>query len=218
MEPNRRRSRALLLISALARHLNHRVRTPLAVLSNDLYFFSDIIPKEDAERAKRKCAEIADILKAPLMIGVHSQHERHSVDLRAVIAERCPSVPVQGEGVPIEMDSELCSVLIWAIQDAFEVLAPLEGIDLKVDGPVVIVTVKANTPWNVPPEKQHNQPFDSLTQCVSQYLQRDSLGAIFVDAIVEELGAVLELQLFPSTTLRIALPRGDQPVNHVSNA
>jgi hypothetical protein len=215
---NRRRSNVFLLLTALARHLNHEVRTPLAVLSNDLFYFSDRLPKEDSERALRKCSEIAAILKAPLMLSGRSAQAGRSVDLKAVVQERCADVPVFGEASPVDLEPELCGVLMWGVKDAFRVLAPLDRIVLRSEGPVTMVTVEGNSPWNVPVEKQHNHTFDSMTKCISQYLQRDSLGAILVDAIVEELGAVLELELFPSTIVRIALPTGGEAQAPVSQA
>ncbi len=176
-----------------------------------------MIPEEDFERAKRKCNEIADILKAPTALAPRDLNPT-TIALREVLKERCAEVWVDGDVEPVEVDRELCSLLVWGLQDAFSVLAPIDRILLSDDGPAVKMVVKGNTPFHVPADKQRNMRFDNMTECIAQYLQRDSLGAIFVDAIADELEIPMELELLPSTSLTLLFPKGVADIKAASNA
>ncbi|NLF24169.1 MAG: hypothetical protein GX589_00725 [Deltaproteobacteria bacterium] len=53
----------LALLSCLIRGLTHRLRTPLAVISNDLSYFKTVLPAEECERSQLRCREVAAALK-----------------------------------------------------------------------------------------------------------------------------------------------------------
>lgn len=51
------------------RAVNHSIRTPLSVVSNELFYFKSLLPAQEIERAEARCAEIAGILDRSKFCG-----------------------------------------------------------------------------------------------------------------------------------------------------
>jgi hypothetical protein len=74
------------LIGAFLHSLGHTLRTPLSVISNELYYLASLTPKGECDRAIRRCTELSETLKRVSVLSrADSPHEE--VDLAQVLAE-----------------------------------------------------------------------------------------------------------------------------------
>ncbi len=74
------------LIGALLRSLAHTVRTPLSVVSNEIQYFSSLLPKGESDRALTRCRDIDQLLRRYAQISCEAPcfEEVSFAELRAL--------------------------------------------------------------------------------------------------------------------------------------
>jgi hypothetical protein len=55
---------SLEILSALSHALSHQIRTPLSVISNDLFYLQSLVPEGECARALKRCQEISAVLQS----------------------------------------------------------------------------------------------------------------------------------------------------------
>lgn len=173
----------LALLAAFTRALAHRIRTPLAVISNELSFLAAENPQGTAV-ASARTKEITDILRSACRISVTGGC-RERVPLTALFNK----LPPDGEGVCIEGEIALLKVAFDSLQEVLARYAaaptPLEiAVHAKQSEPLQIV-LRAD--WHT--GAAAIEPCASVSEFISERLGLDSIEAPLFDAIMHAHGA-----------------------------
>jgi signal transduction histidine kinase len=80
------RHRTHVIVSALIRALNHRIRTPLSVISNELEAVRAIAPAQETDAARQRVQQISDILKSAAQFAV-SPAPQQRIDAVQILSE-----------------------------------------------------------------------------------------------------------------------------------
>lgn len=51
-------------VAGVFRALAHQLRTPLAVVSNDLFYFQTLLPENECERSQQRCRQISELVQS----------------------------------------------------------------------------------------------------------------------------------------------------------
>ena len=190
MIPNHR---ITLLLAAFGRALSHQVRTPLSVISNDLFYLQTLIAPEECQRSLERCKSISDILAAACQVSTQppmSNVVRLEVLLREVfaclISEQCC---IKGDGEQLHQAFSMLSELL-----AFE-STPAFNVSLcRENGNAVVRLIAPRQPFDVE-ELQEPLKVHSFTEIFNIYGRQDGLTPMYVDAILWENGARTNIKI-----------------------
>ena len=189
---------SLLLLAAFSRALAHKVRTPLAVISNELSFLSATDP-ESAATAATRAAEISKILKSACRVTSAKVH-RESVLLASLLGP----LPESLEGATVRGDPTLFAIAFEGLREIFnrygEAAGSLVVQGEQRDNELVRLTITGRWRQNVGIPEQ----FFSLSELIAERLALDSIEAPIFDAVMRAHGINTEV-LYDSTRLAVSL-------------
>ena len=190
------------LINAFTRALSHRIRTPLSVISNDLFCFQSRLGQEECSRSVARCRDIASVLtdacaagQEPLLLEVLRLGEilKEVFDGRLNGLAGFAAVAVRG-------DRKRLKFALQAVRD----LGGEEGWEEQI-----CRIEKSRGEWVIElsnalmVERQHQGLFHALSHYFNQELGSDSFLPIVADCIL--MAHAIKVRLNASETLQIEL-------------
>lgn len=185
--------RITLLLAAFGRALSHQVRTPLSVISNDLFYLQTLIAPEECQRSLERCKSISDILAAACQVSTRPpsfEAVRLDVLLRDVFAclitEQCS---INGDGERLRQAFSMLSELL-----ALESNPACNVSVCRENGNTVVKLIAPMPPFDVE-ELQEPLQVNSFTEVFNICGRQDRLTPMYIDAILWENGACMKLEL-----------------------
>jgi signal transduction histidine kinase len=90
------------IISALSHALSHKIRTPLSVISNDLFFLQSLVPEGECARALKRCQEISSILQS-MEVSEELFAAPQRIEVRAALGLFASEGPAKGQAAAEEV-------------------------------------------------------------------------------------------------------------------
>jgi hypothetical protein len=201
-----RQIQSLTLVSAFARFLSHTLRTPLSIISNDLYYFKMLLPPEECDRALERCQEISEKLAWASNFTTEAASAAES-NLTNLLETVFSDLQVAHSELRFSGNTaQLCAAL-GIYRNALAPLAQVQGAAAKLsaDGEKVsvIFTFKRNQA-----APQLCGIFPSLSALYLDALKSDCVLAPFADAVFLDHQAEVQLLFEDSLTLTIRFPYG----------
>lgn len=199
------------ILSGFIRALNHRLRTPLSVVSNDLEALRAQLPSEEYERMRRKISQISELLRSVQRFSGALTLDS-SVDLaqlvRSVAEERAVGA-VLGNIDPARVQGSESLVRV-ALDGVLELLQSLPGaalLSIKVlrDADAARLTISfeatAGTVMQSAPSS-----YDGLTEYFNETLDLDALSPPCIDSILAAHRATVSVTSGDTLRVLISLP------------
>jgi len=214
------RSERIASLANLIREYNHEIKTPLAILRNELALLPDDPSLENfREKAIKAIERIKDIVESTLRLSDVGKRKIEDVNLNEVIEESLKLFPPSGVEVIKELSplptikgdsDDLKMVLVNLIKNAVEAMPQGGELRLKSyteqeqDKTYVILEVK-DTGVGIPKENLEKifEPFFS-----THVTKGRGLGLSIVFRVVREHGGKIQVEseLGKGSTFRVALP------------
>jgi signal transduction histidine kinase len=188
----------LVLLAAFSRALAHKIRTPLAVISNELSCLAAESP-ENVATATARTREIAEILKSACRI-TSAKVAPEKITLASLI----DGLPEELSFTALRGDPALLKAALDALRYVFTRYG--DGACSVVVGtnsnPEVAVRLVFSGPWSA--DLAPHESFSSLSELVSGRLSLDSLDAPLFDAVMLAHGIEMEIS-FEDARLAVGL-------------
>lgn len=176
----------LLLITALLRSLGHELRTPLSVISNELYNLSFQVPKSEISLAQTRCLEIGDRLKQICDVSLE-QLKVEQLDIGSFL----PKLLARYFGLTnLELDLSLkVRLSLLEFSQALECLASLLNLRSATFACTYMVQQQEDHIYIQGKKSEFtkyaiaNKCFDSLTAYSLEFCSQHTQEAVIADAV-----------------------------------
>lgn len=188
----------LVLLAAFSRALAHKIRTPLAVISNELSCLAAESP-ESIATATARTREIAEILKSACRI-TSAKLAPEQIAMGAFI----DGLPAELHSTTLQGDPALLRAAIDALRCVFARYGD-GGCSVAVGAKSQLnslVHLVFSGPWSA--DIAPHESFSSLSELVSERLSLDSLDAPLFDAVMLAHGIDMEIS-FEDARLAVEL-------------
>ncbi len=180
--PRDQSQRAFVVFSSLIKALSHKLRTPLSVISNDLFYFQSILPEGQCARSSSKLIEISVLLNDLSQLGT-APLRFEKENLLSILEEVFPQIENRSSTPCYALidESKLKSVL-GLFNELITVVAPRDTprVDLlRTDSNAEILIT---FPFASPAASEHT--VYSLSECFSSVLELDSPLPPIIDALI----------------------------------
>jgi len=187
------RARELQTLSAFARALVHRLRTPLSVISNDLQYLRSLIPADEPFAAPERCRQVSDLLGDALAL-LERPPVLTTLPLRRLVTglglAEAPARSIRGDEVLLPRAFRLTREMLGRIGG--EEASPVE-VTLSVAGESVAVRFTARLPALLAPLRVGH--LSSLTELCCHMLDLDSYEAPAIDAVIGACGGAMRVDV-----------------------
>lgn len=197
------------LVSALARALSHQIRTPLSIISNDLFFFQSLIDPQECRRSLEKTRCIAGILNQACAMG-KEELRREPIDLESLArdvfadaaapdysAEQRPVLTVPGDPVRLRLALECLKAAACFTNGPAGSAAWRMKVDFDGTGqtrPVRLCLIDSRLGFERG-QAEDFALFSSFSRFYEHVVQGDSLLPIIADAVFWAHGAEIEVRV-----------------------
>lgn len=184
------------------RAVNHSIRTPLSVVSNELFYFKSLLPAQEIERAEARCAEIAGILDRTKFCGT-TELCFEEVPASELINDAVAALGIRAPAVPSCMLYADRSRLAGAIRQLL-VLLCVECADGSVVYPGLKTAINDGF-FNLHLEARHNAKVSgmSLVQILQSIRGQDAFEAVLLESLFDAHG--IKSRVLPTQHLTIEL-------------
>lgn len=187
-----------MLLAAFSRALSHQMRTPLSVISNDLFYLQTLVAPEECQRSLERCKSISDILARSCELDTEPL-QLASIPVSAVLPDNfCVAVSVSCR---IRGDRE-------RLRRAFCMLSDL--LCLGTDGRsstslaqkerIIVLTIETCLEGLELEPKIEALKANCFTQLFNIQGRQDGFAPMFIDAILWEHGAHMDIESWPAGT------------------
>ncbi len=175
-------NQAFLILSTFARSLAHKLRTPLSVISNDLYYFKSLLPTAECDRSIERCRQLSDILSEHTSFG-GSELETRRISLTTLMGKAFPLCVVEGDDHNITADeARLLQALDVYRQVLIEYIVPEQSeAVVEKSGSSIDATFHFR---RLPAKEPLQGEFSSLTEFSVNVLKTDNLAIPLADALL----------------------------------
>jgi hypothetical protein len=174
------------LLIAFARALTHKIRTPLSVLSNDLFYFRSVLDAEEVEGSLVKAQSIADLLTSLSRFDRSSEQEHFNIS--ELLLEFGPLPPCMRTG-----DREEFRLLIATIPEALREAGIVDiRPSIQDSGTTISLIYTCSLTASLKALPQLSQ-YCSLTELLFYGMGCDATLAPFIDALMLKYQAQISI-------------------------
>jgi len=189
------------LMSAFTRALNHSLRTPLSIISNDLFVFRGLLPPDETSRSEQRCKQISNILHELTILGGEDLITAPCV-LGALLNDLGFNNQCQEE-LLIEADT---TRLQFALQQVLSLISPEER--QKTTWTLSKEETTITLAWELNPNYHIDSSMveSSLTYYIHRFQDKDALMPVLADCILMAHEIQITISDNPAKKIELTFP------------
>ncbi len=209
-QANLEQNKTLLVLSALTHALNHRIRSPLSVISNELIFLKEKLGEDEVKRPLRHLQEIIEVLNDISNLGPTSASAQPitlSIFSRDCLSIR--SIPKGMEKISLLLDPALSKAACAYLQRLFQKLEiDMRSEFLSAQGSVNLC-FSALPPLPQILRESKTSICHSLGELFNLQLALDYLEPPLIDSLFWAQGCTIRATLQEGLLIEVTLPYAD---------